>query len=172
MVVPMGDFTGVLVVPFPWPAWSCPSLLLPSLPQASMEVPCLVPAELPLQDVVEGTRAQRVAEVAAWSCGTPRSPFGGPVAANLMLRNVGSALWPRREDDLASGVQVQGTTLSLLAYASAGAQKCYIFPQWSALCTERHLTRLWVHWVTGRRWHGERKAVTWLTKQRRSGSYN
>ena len=33
------------------------------------------------------------------------------------------------------------------AYASASAHKRQIFPQWSALYTERHLTRLWVHWV-------------------------
>ena len=61
------------------------------------------------------------------------------------------------------------------AYASVGAQKRHIFSQWSALCTERHLTCLWVHWVrqiTGRRWHGGRKAVTWLTKQRHLGSCN
>ena len=34
------------------------------------------------------------------------------------------------------------------AYASASAHIRQFFSQWSALCTECHLTRLWVHWVT------------------------
>ena len=34
------------------------------------------------------------------------------------------------------------------AYASAGDQKRQIFSQWSALSTGRHVTNMWVHWVT------------------------
>ena len=49
------------------------------------------------------------------------------------------------------------------AYASAGAQKCHIFSQWSALCTERHVTRLWVHWVSvTQHW----RKVAWREKGR------
>ena len=49
------------------------------------------------------------------------------------------------------------------AYASAGAQKRHIFSQWSAPCTERHLTRLWVHWVTVT---DRRQEVAWREKGR------
>ena len=51
------------------------------------------------------------------------------------------------------------------AYASAGAQKHHIFSQWSALSTERHVTRLWVHWVTiTKQW----REVAWREKGRPS----
>ena len=59
MCVPMGGYEGVLVGSLLWPPWSHLPPVLPSLPFDIL--PSMVLAELLLQDVVEGTRAQRLA---------------------------------------------------------------------------------------------------------------